>query len=135
MPAYCFDRQEFSLLESQSLPVKSEKEDEKKRKVSMNMDFNRENVTASYAEPRDEIEELLLDLLKENLCFGNVGVFDNFFELGLSSLSASQFALMIKETIHLEVEIKEIIEAGCVANLSEIVADKLLEDTNESLIM
>lgn len=124
MPTYCFDRQEFSLLNlGRELHEKKADAD----RTSINMNISREGVSAQYVAPRDEVEEVLLGLLKENIGVENVGVLDNFFELGLSSLSASQYAMLIKESIDLEIEIQAIIEAGCVAMLSEVVTRKLLE--------
>ncbi|MDR2023786.1 MAG: acyltransferase domain-containing protein [Hungatella sp.] len=125
LPAYCFDRQEFSLLElKQNVPDKTE--EIYKEKISFHVDLNRDGITTQYMEPQDEVEELLLKLLKENTGMGNIGVLDNFFELGLSSLSAGHYAMLIKESIDLDIEIRSIIESGCVAKLAEIVASELL---------
>ena len=71
---------------------------------------------------------LLLNLLKEIIGVENIGVSDNFFELGLSSLLASQYAGAIKESIDLEVGIQSIIESGCISELAEIVTNQLIAE-------
>lgn len=125
LPSYCFDRQEFSLLDIER--GASDKGDTNcDNKVCFQVDLHRDGITAQYMEPGDEVEELLLNLLQENIGTGNVGVLDDFFELGLSSLSASHYAMLIKERIDLDIEIRSIIESGCVAKLAEIVAGELL---------
>ena len=124
MPTYRFDRKNYSLLDLAGEAVRADSS----KAVKIETGINRESVEAQLVEPRDEVEELLLNLLKENTGVGNIGVLDNFYEIGLSSLSASQYAMMIKDAIQLDVEIREIIEAGNIAALSEIVTGKLLED-------
>ncbi len=124
MPTYRFDRKNYSLLDLAGEEVRADSS----KAVKIETGINRESVEAQLVEPRDEVEELLLNLLKENTGVGNIGVLDNFYEIGFSSLSASQYAMMIKDAIQLDVEIREIIEAGNIAALSEIVTGKLLED-------
>ncbi|EHJ51803.1 type I polyketide synthase [Streptococcus macacae] len=126
LPTYHFDQQEFSLLSLGNNVPKKEKADN--NIVNYSTNISRNGISADYAEPENEIEELLLKLLKENVGIENIGVLDNFFELGLSSLLASQYAVSIKESIDLDIEIQSIIEAGCVSSLSETVMDKLIEE-------
>lgn len=126
MPTYCFDRQEFSFLDSMVQVAITEEKSSNISKLSFSMNLSREGISTQLVEPRDEVEKVLLELLKENMGINNIGVFDNFFELGLSSLSASQYALLLKEKIDVDIQIKSIIEAGCVAELSEAVTLKLL---------
>lgn len=126
MPTYWFDRQELTLLEQEGHIVKVQENEVDNNTLNFNMHINRDGITAQYVEPRDEVEELLLELLKENMGINNIGVLDNFFELGLSSLSASQYALLLKDKIDLDINVKNIIEAECVATLTEIVTKELL---------
>ena len=126
MPTYQFDRQQFSLLE-----IGGEQKGNifNNNSIHYKASINRDGVKTPYIDPRNEVEELLLGLLKENIGIENIGVMDNFFELGLSSLSASQYALLIKESIDLDIEIQDIIEAGCVSVLSQTVTEELLKES------
>ena len=125
MPTYCFDRQEFSILD---LGGDQQKKSTDNVKVGYKANISRDGIAAPYVRPRDEVEELLIGLLKESIGVENIGVLDNFFELGLSSLSASQYAMLIKERIDIDIEIQSIIEAGSISELSEIITKKLLEE-------
>ena len=125
MPTYQFDHQEFSIMATNNHSREGVTGDSSNVYSS---NISRDRISAAYVEPRDEVEVLLLNLLKEIIGVENIGVSDNFFELGLSSLLASQYAGAIKESIDLEVGIQSIIESGCISELAEIVTNQLIAE-------
>jgi acyl transferase domain-containing protein/acyl carrier protein len=59
----------------------------------------RQDLSTSYVAPRDEMEEILVQILKEHLKLDRVGVFDNFFELGATSLDITSLTGIMEEKI------------------------------------
>ncbi|HLK58301.1 MAG TPA: amino acid adenylation domain-containing protein [Chthonomonadaceae bacterium] len=88
---------------------------------------------ASYAPPRNEVEEILAEIWGQALRLPQVGIHDSFFELGGHSLLATQVIARVREVFHVEIPLRDLFEFPTVALLSRKLAqgvpgDKSPED-------
>jgi amino acid adenylation domain-containing protein len=79
-------------------------------------------------QPRNPTEELVADIWREVLGVGQIGVFDDFFEVGGHSLKATQVMSRISALFNIDLPLRTIFENSTVAGLSEAVEDRLVEE-------
>lgn len=79
--------------------------------------------SAAYIAPRDELDELLIDLWQQCLGVPRIGIDDNFFALGGQSLMASQLMVRVNERLGVELSVEVLFTAPTVAAL----ADRIVE--------
>ncbi len=79
----------------------------------------RENV---YVEPRTLVEELLVRIWSQVLGIEQVGVYDNFFDLGGHSLLITQLVVKVRETFQVELPLRSLFEMPTVAQLAQSIA-------------
>ena len=82
------------------------------------------------AAPRTPSEEFLLDVWRKVIGREQIGVFDNFFDLGGHSLLMTQIVSRIRATLDVDLPIGAIFNAPTVASLAEVLDEKLLDDVN-----
>jgi acyl-coenzyme A synthetase/AMP-(fatty) acid ligase/acyl carrier protein len=82
----------------------------------------RPEIAASYALPRNSIEEALVKIWAEVLEIDQVGVHDNFFELGGDSLSATRIISRVVQAFALELSVKTFFDSPTVAKMAEVIA-------------
>ena len=68
---------------------------------------------------------------QESLGIEQVGVYDNFFEMGGHSLIAAQMASQLQNTFPIDLPLRSIFEYPTIARLAEIIEVKLLEKLEE----
>jgi len=76
---------------------------------------------APYAAPRNSLEAKLVELFEDMLGVGDVGIHDNFFDLGGNSLVATQLISRIREQFEVEIVLRALFESPTVAELSVAV--------------
>ena len=79
-----------------------------------------------YLAPRSRLEEILASIWGEVLGFERVGIDDHFFECGGHSLSAMQAISRIRQTLRIEISVRDLFENPTVNGLArriEIRAD------------
>ncbi|SCF74547.1 AMP-binding enzyme C-terminal domain-containing protein [Streptomyces sp. Ncost-T10-10d] len=74
-----------------------------------------------YAAPRTHVEELLADLLADALVLQEVGMHDDFFEIGGNSLLATDLLAHIRGVLHVDLPTAEFFENATVAGLTAMV--------------
>lgn len=84
----------------------------------------------AYIAPGNEIERTLTDVWQQLLGIEKVGIHDNFFELGGDSLFATQLVSQICTTFQVELSYKGFFNAPTIADLAEVIVQKLAEQTN-----
>ena len=126
LPDYMIPQQ-FRIIEKMPLTV-SGKIDRKalKRNMGSNIDLDSE-----YQPPTNPIEETLVELWKEILHVGGqIGVNDNFFNLGGHSLKAITFITRVYEVLDVELELKEIFRTPTIRHLANVIEKKEKSDKN-----
>ena len=78
-----------------------------------------------YATPRNEVESRLIDIWKQVLGVSQIGIHDNFFDMGGYSLLAVTLLQQIKQDFDLELELGRIYHAPTIAELAvEMFSDR-----------
>ncbi|MEV6875260.1 non-ribosomal peptide synthase/polyketide synthase [Amycolatopsis sp. NPDC051128] len=83
---------------------------------------------AEYAAPETETEEVLAAIWAEALGIDRVGVEDNFFALGGDSVRSLRITSMTKSAFDVELTPKDVLTAGTVLALAELVEERVLRD-------
>lgn len=100
--------------------------------------FARPQLTSDYVEPRDEIEAKLAELWCELLGLSQVGVLDNFFDLGGHSLIAVRLFAKVKRVFSVEFPISILFEAptieACAALIRAAVDTKGAAESSISIL-
>jgi acyl carrier protein len=73
----------------------------------------------------------LVRISEELLGVDRVGVFDNFFELGGHSLLATQFISRVRESLEVELELRQLFETPTVAEVAEAIAELQLKGPDD----
>ncbi|MEV4053508.1 non-ribosomal peptide synthase/polyketide synthase [Amycolatopsis sp. NPDC049688] len=84
--------------------------------------------SAEYAAPETETEEVLAAIWAEALGLDRVGVEDNFYALGGDSLRSLRITSMTKSAFDVELTPKDVLTAGTVLALAELVEERVLQD-------
>ncbi|MCT7951958.1 amino acid adenylation domain-containing protein [Ancylothrix sp. C2] len=91
------------------------------RRALITPDLINIEVAGNYAPPRTEIEQILAKIWAEILGIKRVGVRDNFFELGGHSLLATQLVSRVRDTLGIELPLRQVFEAPKIAELAKII--------------
>ena len=83
------------------------------------------NVDTEYEAPRTAMEALLADLVVDALALQDIGIHDDFFELGGSSLAAMDVIAHIRGVLGVGVPAPTFFENATVAGLAELVESSL----------
>lgn len=84
-----------------------------------------------FVAPRDEVERTIADVGRSVLGIEAIGVFDNFFEMGGSSLLAVQLMARLREVLKQQIPLKVFFERPTVAGLAEFVRTDAAENLQE----
>ena len=77
--------------------------------------------SAAYVAPRTETERRLVDLYAQVLGLEKVGIHDSFFELGGHSLLATQLTNRLSQAFDVQMPVRGIFEAPCIAQLAVVL--------------
>jgi surfactin family lipopeptide synthetase C len=95
---------------------------------------NRPNLSVAYRAPRNDIERKLAKFWREVLAIDEIGVEDNFFDLGGHSLAASRVISRLIKTFQLELPIKALFESPTVAEMAAIIMENLAKLASEETL-
>jgi acyl-coenzyme A synthetase/AMP-(fatty) acid ligase/acyl carrier protein len=79
---------------------------------------------ATFVAPRTEIEKKLAAIWTNLMKVENIGVHDDFFELGMHSLTAVRAVTQIREAFGVEIPFTTLFESPTIASLAKILGDK-----------
>src|SRR5579875_1160957 len=94
--------------------------------------YPRPNLRVNYVAPRNQTEELLVSLWRDLLGIDQIGVYDNFLDLGGDSLVAVRLASRLRDTLHEDLPMRVIFEASTVADLATAIDGLHNEEDSES---
>ena len=83
---------------------------------------SRPELDTPYVAPRTSAEKLLTKIWAEVLAIDQVGVHDNFFDLGGYSLAAARVLSRVVKSFQLEMPIKALFDAPTVAGMAKVIA-------------
>ncbi|MEO6196237.1 MAG: amino acid adenylation domain-containing protein [Thermoanaerobaculia bacterium] len=84
-------------------------------------DSSRPEVDASYAAPRNPVQEVLAGIWGELLGVERVGVEDDFFQLGGHSLLVAKLAARVRQVFAVELSLVEVFKKPTVAELADAI--------------
>jgi amino acid adenylation domain-containing protein len=106
----------------ESLPLTNGKLD---RLALPKPDPRRPELKETCVAPRNEVERKLAGIWSEVLQIDNIGVHDNFFDLGGHSLTASRVLSRVLDCFRVEVSLRSFFESATIADLSEDVQNAI----------
>lgn len=92
----------------------------------------RPEIAASYAAPRNSLEETLVKIWAEVLSLDQVGIHDDFFDLGGHSLAATRIISRVMQQFELAIPMQALFESPTVAEMAAAVAEQLTETLPEN---
>jgi acyl carrier protein len=98
------------------------------RKNLPDLDQDEAGAQQAYVAPRNPTEEKIARLWKDLLGVEQVGVYDNFFNLGGNSLNASLLLHRIHDVFEIELMLSQLFEATTIADVAAIVEQKIMEE-------
>lgn len=91
-------------------------------------------LAATFVAARNQTEEAIAKIWAEVLAVKQVGIHDNFFELGGHSLLATQVISRIRQSLQVELPLRQFFDSPTVADLAVIIAQNLGQQTNEEML-
>ena len=94
------------------------------------MSFERPNLGTSFVEPRNPLERELADVWKNLLGVKEIGIHDDFFELGGQSLVAVRLFNRIRKHYKVDLPLSTLFEAPTIARCAQVIAEEAGIDLN-----
>ncbi|MFC1716328.1 amino acid adenylation domain-containing protein [Candidatus Poribacteria bacterium] len=82
----------------------------------------RPELDALFVAPQTPIEETLTGIWAEILELDQVGIHDNFFDLGGNSLQATQIVSRVTKTFQVKMSLRSVLQSSTVADMAAIIA-------------
>ena len=92
----------------------------------------RPDLDTPYVQPRTLVEGDLANIWADVLALAQVGVHDNFFDLGGHSLAASRMIARVIQTYQLEIPIKALFDAPTVAEMASLITQNQANPASEA---
>ena len=90
-----------------------------------------ENKSLDIVAPTNDTEQKIYDILKKVLGYEEFGVTDDFNNVGLTSLSAMQFASLLSTTLNKTVRVNDLIKYPSIRQIAEFLGAKSVDETYE----
>jgi len=97
------------------------------RKALPQADLSHRQTASEYVPPRNETETAIAGLWTQLLDIQQIGVHDNFFQLGGHSLSATRLVSMIHESFEIDLPLKQVFESPTVEALALVIETILIQ--------
>ena len=94
------------------------------RKALAATSLERAPVKQAFTPPRTPAEETLAKIWRELLVQSEIGIDDNFFEIGGHSLLAMQLMARVRKEFQAELSLRQIFEAPTIAELADVLMEK-----------
>jgi acyl carrier protein len=86
-------------------------------------DRARPEIEEAFVPPRTPVEELLASIWREVLGLQQVGIHDDFFDLGGHSLIATQVLSRVRRAIQVDLPLRRLFQAPTIAQLAKAIED------------
>ncbi len=83
----------------------------------------RPDLSAQYVAPRSKTEERLAEIMADVLKVDQVGIYDNFFDLGGHSMLGTQIIAQVQEEFQVELPLRALFENPTVAGIAVAIAE------------
>jgi acyl transferase domain-containing protein len=93
--------------------------------------YPRSNRRTPYVAPTNETERRIIKRYQELLGIEEVGIHDNFFDLGGNSLIGTQLIAQLRQDFQIELPLRFLLEAPCVSELALVIEALLIEKLEE----
>ncbi|HEY2739933.1 MAG TPA: acyltransferase domain-containing protein, partial [Thermoanaerobaculia bacterium] len=90
--------------------------------------YPRPNLRVEYTAPRTELEATISHIWQDLLGVAQVGIHDNFLDLGGDSLLATRLVARMRDALHLDLPVRLFFERSTVAELATAVEDMRRDD-------
>ena len=94
--------------------------------------MGRPKLKTVFAEPKTGIEKSIAEIWSHVLNVNNIGVNDNFFDLGGHSLSAVQVAFRIQKKLKVKLPLQTFFDNLTIAQLSIKIESDVVENSNNA---
>jgi acyl carrier protein len=84
----------------------------------------RPNLQNAYVEPRNEIERAIANIWQELMGIDQVGIHDNFFNLGGHSLLGIQVISRLRNSLHVELSVRSLFEKPTIEELAGVITER-----------
>jgi acyl carrier protein len=84
-----------------------------------------------HAAPTTPVEEVLAEIWQQVLRVDEIGIDDNFFDLGGNSLSATKLMALLSERFQVEVSLRKLFLTPTIRGFAEVVDAALLESIQQ----
>jgi NAD(P)-dependent dehydrogenase (short-subunit alcohol dehydrogenase family) len=88
----------------------------------------RPNLNNPYVEPTNELEQAVAEIIQDLLGIEQVGIHDNFFQLGGNSLIGTQVVSRIRHIFQIDLPLRVLFDSNTVAQMSLLVEDILIAE-------
>jgi non-ribosomal peptide synthetase component E (peptide arylation enzyme) len=85
----------------------------------------RPEMDRGFAPPRTCVEEALASIWMKVLDFDQVGVHDNFLEIGGNSLQAARIVARVLDTFNVDLPVQVLLQAGTIADMATLIVQSL----------
>jgi len=96
--------------------------------------YGRPDLETPFVGPRSVIEEVLADIWSQVLNVDQVGLHDNFLDLGGDSLLAATLLLHVEESFQKKLPLAALIQASTVAQMAKILRDERWRSSGSCLV-
>ncbi|ELR72272.1 Malonyl CoA-acyl carrier protein transacylase [Fulvivirga imtechensis AK7] len=102
---------------------------------SDNRYYKKPEINTEYQPPRTIVEETIIEELRKYLKYDDIGIYDNFFELGLSSLDLVQLSYRLGVKLNKSVSVTTLFTYPTVDTLSRNLGHEENEERKESEVI
>ncbi|GFZ92173.1 non-ribosomal peptide synthetase [Okeania sp. KiyG1] len=92
------------------------------------------SLSTEYVAPQTETQKVLAEIWAEVLGIEQVGIHDNFFDLGGHSLMGTQVVSRVRSTLNLELSVSNLFENPTIAQLAEVLVEQQLEQVDSDIL-
>jgi acyl carrier protein len=139
LPTYPFERRHYwvspspALLNGQSIAqgVEEESGEEDGNGQPEAVQYSRPNLLNEYVAPKTEVERRIADIWQEVLGVEQVGLHDNFYDLGGHSLMGMQLLSRLREAFPLDISVSDFFDALTVEELAKRIEELLVKKVEE----